>query len=260
MPESMRIQRALARAGVASRRAAEDLVAAGRVRINGQVASTGQSVDPTTDNITVDGRAVAAPATLTWLVLNKPTGVMTTRADPRGRRTVFDLVEDTPGLTYVGRLDFMTEGVLLLTTDGDAAHKLTHPSSEVERTYVATVRGNAGLAAREATRGVELEDGLVMPRDVVARRIDRGLWELELTIAEGRKREVRRLCKALGLVVERLVRTRFGPVKLGSLPSGKTRPLTAREGEIITALTKTGSTRKNITRGTRRERTNGYRR
>ena len=257
MPESMRIQRALARAGVASRRAAEDLVAAGRVRINGQVALTGQSVDPGTDSITVDGKAVAAPTTVTWLVLNKPTGVMTTRADPRGRRTVFDFVEDAPGLTYVGRLDYMTEGVLLLTTDGDAAHKLTHPSSEVERTYVATVRGDGGVAAREATRGVELEDGLVMPRDVVARRIDRGLWELELTIAEGRKREVRRLCTALGLTVERLVRTRFGPVKLGSLPAGKTRPLTAREGEIITALTKTGGTRKNITRGTRRERTNG---
>ena len=259
MPESMRIQRALARAGVASRRAAEELVAAGRVRINGELAITGQSVDPLSDKITVDGKPVAAPTSVAWLVLNKPTGVMTTRSDPRGRQTVFDLVEDVPGLTYVGRLDYMTEGVLLLTTDGDAAHKLTHPSTEVERTYVATVRGDGGAAAREAMRGVELEDGPVMARDVHARRIDRGLWELELTITEGRKREVRRLCKALGLVVEGLVRTRFGPVKLGSLPSGKTRPLTAREGEIITALTKTGGKRKNITRGTRRERTNGYR-
>jgi 23S rRNA pseudouridine2605 synthase len=259
MPEAMRIQRALARAGVASRRAAEELVAAGRVRINGEIAVTGQSVNPVSDSITVDGKPVAAPATVTWVVLNKPAGVMTTRADPRARRTVFDLVDDVPGLTYVGRLDYMTEGVLLLTTDGEAAHKLTHPSSEVERTYVATVRGDAGAAARDAVRGVQLEDGLVMPRDVYARRVDRGLWELELTITEGRKREVRRLCKALDLVVERLVRTRFGPVKLGSLPSGKTRPLTAREDEIITALTKTGGTRKNITRGTRRERTNGYR-
>jgi len=259
MPESMRIQRALARAGVASRRAAEELVAAGRVRINGEIALTGQSVDPSRDNITVDGKTIAAPVGTVWLVLNKPAGVMTTRADPQGRRTVFDLVVDAPGLTYVGRLDYLTEGVLLLTTDGDAAHKLTHPSSEVERTYVATVRGDAAVAARAALKGVELEDGLVMPRDVSARRIDRGLWELELTIAEGRKREVRRFCKALGLVVERLVRTRYGPVKLGSLPSGKTRPLTAREGEIINALTKAGGTRKNITRGTRRERTNRYR-
>jgi 23S rRNA pseudouridine2605 synthase len=260
MPDTMRIHRALARAGVASRRAAEELVAAGRVRINGAIAITGQSVDPQRDEITVDGRPVAAPAAAAWFVLNKPSGVMTTRSDPGGRRTVFDLVDDVPGLTYVGRLDYMTEGVLLLTTDGDAAHKLTHPSSEVERSYLATVRGDGGAAAREATRGVELEDGLVLPRDVVARRIGRGLWELELTIAEGRTREVRRLCEALGLAVERLVRTRFGPVKLGSLPSGKTRPLTAREGEIITALTKSGGKRKNITRGSRRERTNRNRR
>ena len=259
MPEPMRIQRALARAGVASRRAAEELVAAGRVRINGTVASTGQSVDPERDEITVDGKRVGAPAAAHWIVLNKPTGCVTTRADPERRRTVFDLVEDVPGLTYVGRLDYMTEGVLLLTTDGDAAHKLTHPSTEVERTYVATVRGDGAGAARAALRGVELEDGLVLPRDVHARRIGRGLWELEITIAEGRTREVRRLCEALGLEVERLVRTKFGPVKLGSLPSGKTRPLTAREGEIITALTKTGGKRKNITRGSRRERTNRYR-
>ena len=259
MPESMRIQRALARAGVASRRAAEELVAAGRVRINGAIALTGQSVVPERDEITVDGKPVGAPAAVSWVVLNKPAGVMTTRSDPEGRRTVFDLVEDVPGLTYVGRLDYMTEGVLLLTTDGDAAHKLTHPSTEVERTYVATVRGDGAVAARAALKGVELDDGLVLPRDVHARRIGRGLWELEITIAEGRTREVRRLCEALGLVVERLVRTKFGPVKLGSLPSGKTRPLTAREGEIITALTKTGGNRKNITRGSRRERTNRYR-
>jgi 23S rRNA pseudouridine2605 synthase len=168
MPESMRIQRALARAGVASRRAAEELVAAGRVRINGEVAQTGQSVDPESDAITVDGKKVARPASPFWIVLNKPTGVLTTRSDPGGRRTVFDLVEDQPGLTYVGRLDYMTEGVLLLTTDGEAAHKLTHPSSEVERTYVATVRGDGADAARAAMRGVQLEDGLVVPRDVSA--------------------------------------------------------------------------------------------
>ena len=259
MPESMRIQRALARAGVASRRAAEELVAAGRVRINGVTAVTGQSVVPEQDEITVDGKRVAAPAAAQWVVLNKPAGTMTTRSDPEGRRTIFDLVDDVPGLTYVGRLDYMTEGVLLLTTDGDAAHKLTHPSSEVDRSYVATVRGDGAGAARAALKGVELEDGLVLPRDVHARRVGRGVWELEITIGEGRTREVRRLCEALGLEVERLVRTRFGPVKLGSLPSGKTRPLTAREGEIITALTKTGGKRKNITRGSRRERTNRYR-
>jgi 23S rRNA pseudouridine2605 synthase len=246
MPESMRIQRALARAGVASRRGAEELVAAGRVQINGAVAQTGQSVDPARDTITVDGKKIAAPTALRWIVLNKPTGVLTTRDDPAGRRTVFDLVNDVPGLTYVGRLDYMTEGVLLLTTDGDAAHKLTHPSNEIERTYIATVRGDGADAARAAMRGVELEDGLVVPRNVVARRVARGMWELELTIAEGRKHEVRRLCEALGLRVERLVRTKFGPVKLGSLETGKTRTLTAREGEIISALTKGGEGSKTI--------------
>jgi 23S rRNA pseudouridine2605 synthase len=259
MSGPMRIQRALARAGVASRRGAEELVAAGRVRINGAVAQTGQSVDPENDAITVDGKKVGVPPTAaSWIVLNKPTGVLTTRTDPAGRRTVFDLVEDQPGLTYVGRLDYMTEGLLLLTTDGDAAHKLTHPSSEVERTYVATVRGDGADAARAAMRGVQLEDGLVMPRDVSARRIGRGLWELEIVIAEGRTREVRRVCEALGLVVERLVRTKFGPVKLGSLESGKTRPLTAREREIISALGKSGGNGRKTPRGARRERNRRY--
>ena len=234
-------------------------MAAGRVRINGAVAQTGQSVDPENDAITVDGKKVGvAPTAASWIVLNKPTGVLTTRTDPAGRRTVFELVEDQPGLTYVGRLDYMTEGLLLLTTDGDAAHKLTHPSSEVERTYVATVRGDGADAARAAMRGVQLEDGLVMPRDVSARRIGRGLWELEIVIAEGRTREVRRVCEALGLVVERLVRTKFGPVKLGSLESGKTRPLTAREREIISALGKSDGNGRKTPRGARRERNRRY--
>src|ERR1700694_4078014 len=189
MPETMRIQRALARAGIASRRKAEELVAAGRVRINGAIAETGQSVDPARDTITVDGKTIGAPAALVWIVLNKPTGVLTTRADPGGRRTVFNLVDDGPGLTDVGRLDYMTEGVLLLTTDGDAAHKLTHPSSEIERTYVATVRGDGADAARAAMKGVELEDGLVMPKDVTARRGGRGIWELDVNIGASKKRE-----------------------------------------------------------------------
>ncbi len=257
MPETMRIQRALARAGIASRRKAEELVSAGRVRINGEVAETGQSVNPAVDTIVVDGKKIGAPVAAYWVVLNKPAGVLTTRADTAGRRTVFDLIEDVPGLTYVGRLDYMTEGVLLLTTDGEAAHKLTHPSNEIERTYVATVRGDGAEAARAAIRGVELEDGAVFPRDVSARRAGRGLWELELTIAEGRTREVRRLCEALGLRVERLVRTKFGPVKLGSLESGRTRPLSAREREVISALSRSGGA-KTIKPGVTRDRKRRY--
>ena len=240
MAEAMRIQRALARAGVASRRHAEELIASGRVRVNGVLATIGQSVVPETDEITVDGRTVGAPVVGQWLVLHKPAGVMTTRSDPDGRPTVFDYVPEIPGLAYVGRLDYLTEGVLLLTTDGSAAHRLSHPSTEVERTYVATVRGRADAAVPVARAGVRLEDGMVRPRAVEARHLSRGRWEFEVTITEGRKREVRRLCTALGLKVERLVRTRFGPVTLGSLPSGQTRPLTNSERAEIEQLSASG--------------------
>ena len=229
MSEPMRIQRALARAGVLSRRKAEELVANGRVTVNGSPAQVGQTVDPDRDVIMVDGSRIGAPAPTEWFVLHKPAGVITSRHDPEGRRTVFDLVPARPGLTYVGRLDFLTEGVLLLTTDGAAAHRLTHPSHEVERTYVASVLGEGGAAAEQARVGVELEEGLVRPKKIRAEKLGRGRWELTITIAEGRNREVRRMCEALGLEVDRLVRVQFGPVELGDLPVGKVRSLTKAE-------------------------------
>ena len=234
---SMRVQRALARAGVASRRKAEELVAAGRVVVNGESAHIGQVVDPDTDDIQVDGRRLPRQAPPEWWVLNKPAGVLVTRSDPQGRRTVFDLVADRPGLTYVGRLDYLTEGVLLLTTDGDAAHALTHPSREVERTYVASVRGRADEAARRARRGVILDDGEVHLREVHAEPVGGGRWELTITLAEGRNREVRRLCEALDLEVDRLVRVQHGPVLLGDLPTGESRRLSRRERDEIAAIT-----------------------
>src|ERR1043165_396122 len=225
----MRIQRALARAGIASRRKAEDLISAGRVTVNGVVAVIGQSVDPSVDAIQVDGKRIGAPAKTTWIVFNKPLGVMTTRSDPSGRKTVFDYMPEVPGLTYVGRLDFLTEGVLLMPTDGAAAHALTHPSSEIERVYVATVTGDATGAAEQATEGIELEDGIAQAKRAEARKIGRERWELEIVLTEGKKREVRRMCTAMGLAVERLVRVRYGPVALGSLAVGATRPLTPNE-------------------------------
>ena len=233
----MRVHRALARAGVASRRGAEAMIAAGRVTVNGRVATIGEVIDPAHDTIAVDGKTVAIEPERVWLVLNKPLGVVTTRSDPAGRKTVFELVADQPGLTYVGRLDYLTEGVLLLTTDGAAAHALTHPSHEVERTYVATVRGDAYAAARIARHGVELDDGIARPTAVAARTVPgRRRYELELTLTEGRHHEVRRICAALGLEVERLVRISFGPVRLGSLEPGASRPLTAREAEVLSAI------------------------
>lgn len=237
MGESMRIQRALARAGVASRRRSEALIAAGRVTVNGRVALIGQSVDPERDDIRVDGDVLDRPAPAAWVVLHKPAGVMTTKSDPRGRRTVFDLLKPVRGLTYVGRLDYMTEGVLLLTTDGVAAHALTHPGTGVERSYLAIVRGNAAAAVARARRGVALPDGVVRATDVSARPVGSGLHEFRLTITEGRKHEVRRLCTALGLDVDRLIRTRYGPVELGGLASGASRPPTSGELKQLTDIT-----------------------
>ena len=234
----MRIQRALARAGIASRRKADALVQAGRVRVNDAVAQIGQIVDPTSDRLTIDGAAVdILPRDATWFALNKPAGTMTTKRDPRGRPTVFNFVPDVPGLTYVGRLDYDTEGLLLLTTDGDAAHALTHPSHEIERVYEATVTGDAKLAAQRAMQGVTLDDGPVELASAKA-RLEGKEWIFEVTLTEGRKREVRRLCKALGLYVQRLRRTRYGPVRLGNLASGVYRELTAREREAIEQATR----------------------
>jgi 23S rRNA pseudouridine2605 synthase len=236
MAEPMRIQRALARAGILSRRKAEELVANGRVTVNGAPAQVGQTVDPDKDVIMVDGNRIERPAPLEWFVLHKPAGVITSRHDPEGRKTVFDLVPKRPGLTYVGRLDYLTEGVLLLTTDGAAAHRLTHPSRQIERTYVASVLGDGEGAAEQARFGVELEDGLVRPKKIRAEKLGRSRWELTITIAEGRNREVRRLCEALGLEVDRLVRVKFGPVELGDLAVGKVRSLTKVEVKALAKL------------------------
>jgi 23S rRNA pseudouridine2605 synthase len=214
----MRLQRALARAGVASRRTAEALIRAGRVRVNGQVATVGQSADPARDRITLDGRRVA-PARAVWIALHKPVGYVVSRRDPEGRPTVFSLLPPVPGLTYVGRLDVMTAGLLLLTTDGEGANRLTHPRYGVERTYRALVHGRPlEEIRRRLERPVVIDRRPVALRDVKLRPGEGGRTDLQLTLAEGRYRIVRRLCEALGLKVARLTRLSHGPVRLGRLP------------------------------------------
>jgi 23S rRNA pseudouridine2605 synthase len=235
----MRLQRALARAGVTSRRKAEELIRAGHVRVDGAAATLGMSVDPERQRVTVDGRAVR-PAPVTWFALNKPVGYVVSRGDPQGRRTVYSLLPKVPGLAYVGRLDVMTSGLLLFTTDGAAAHRLMHPRFAVPRTY--WLRGH-GLDAAElraalarppviAGRAVRVVDHRVRP-------VGRGV-EVELTLAEGRQRIVRRLAEALGLKVEWLHRVAHGPVRLGRLAEGKYRRLSPQEIEAIERLHGTG--------------------
>ena len=233
----MRIQKLLSRAGVASRRAAESLMQQGRVRVNGVAVTTlGAQVDPERDVVELDGQRVRIDAPR-WIALHKPAGTLTTRRDPHGGRTVYDLLpEEHAALRYVGRLDRDTEGLLLLSNDGELVHRLTHPSSGVEREYHAGVEGFPGADVLSAlTLGVELDDGPA--RALRARRLDdeRDGGALALVLAEGRKREVRRLLEAVGHRVRWLRRVRFGPIRLGNLPRAGWRELDESEVEALRA-------------------------
>jgi 23S rRNA pseudouridine2605 synthase len=221
-----RLQKVLARAGFGSRRACEELIVAGRVTVNGSPAELGARVDPETDDVAVDGVPVSVREGLVYYLLNKPAGVVTTASDPQGRPTVIDLVPLEPRVFPVGRLDADTEGLLLLTNDGDLTHRLTHPSFGVEKEYLVEVTGAPGAAAVNRLRkGVTLEDGLTAPA-----RVGRvGTSALRITIHEGRNRQVRRMCAAVGHPVVRLVRTRIGPVADRALGPGQWRPLTQAE-------------------------------
>ena len=225
-----RLQRFLSSAGIASRRAAEDLIRAGRVRVNGEVAELGSRVNPRRDIVQVDGRRVDVVEPV-WLAVHKPIGYLSTRSDPKGRSTVYDLVpKEYQGLFHVGRLDLLSEGLILLTNDGAAAHRLLHPSFEVERVYRVRVRGRADEETRQALlRGVELEDGVARARAVEIREPKGGATELRITLVEGRKREVRRMLLALGFPVARLMRQSYGPVRLGHLKPGAWRRLNKAE-------------------------------
>ena len=221
-----RLNRFLARRGVASRRAADELIAAGRVTVNGVPGRLGTQVDPERDRVRVDTVEVRPAPPLT-LMLNKPPAVVTTRRDPGGRKTVMQLVPRTAGLVPVGRLDADSRGLLLLTTDGELAHRLSHPRYGVRKRYVVRLdrRPNDDEMGR-LTTGVNLEDG---PAKAVATHRGRRPDEVEVTMAEGRKREVRRMWAALGFEVRDLLRLAVGPLELGDLDEGTARPLTADE-------------------------------
>jgi len=230
----VRLQKYLAECGVASRREAEKLILAGRVRVNGVVAAIGQTVEPDSDNIEVDGAPVAQQR-LVYIVLNKPRDVVTTAKDTHGRKTVLDLVSGAGARVFpVGRLDMDVEGALLLTNDGELAHRLTHPKFEMEKKYLAGVSGRMTLeTAARLAKGVEIEDGSTAPAkvEVIRQRDDATL--IRLTLHEGRKREVKRMCEAVGHPVKTLRRIEFSGIDVSGMRVGEWRHLSHEEVETL---------------------------
>ena len=240
VPGGVRLQKVLAAAGVGSRRHCEELIGAGRVEVDGEIVRRfGARVDPQLQIIRVDGKRIPAREDLIYVALNKPAGVLTTMSDSRGRPTMADLLGDTAErLFHVGRLDYDTEGLMLLTNDGELAHRLAHPRFGVPKTYLAEVSGPVPRdLGRQLITGVELEDGVASADRfrIVERLGTRAL--VEVTLHEGRKHIVKRMLAAAGHPVSRLVRTQVGPVALGSLRPGTTRRLTTKEvGELYAAV------------------------
>ena len=230
----MRLNAYLARAGVASRRKADELIKAGRVTVNGKPGELNTFVE-TRDRVEVDGKPVAKQR-LAYLLLHKPAGVVTTARDPRGRPTVVGLVPAESRVVPVGRLDADTTGVLLLTNDGELAHRLAHPRYEVDKVYVADVEGEpTDETLRRLGEGVDLEDGRTAPAK--ARRL--GASRIELTLHEGRKHQVKRMCESVGHPVSRLHRSAYAGLTLRGLEPGAWRELTADEVESLRAATRT---------------------
>lgn len=232
----MRLQKYLAEAGVGSRRSCEELIAAGRVAVNGEVARIGCTVEPGHDAVTLDGLPVGAAESPVVVLLHKPRGVVSTSDDPQGRRTVQELVQDIPERLYhVGRLDLNSEGLIVMTNDGELAYRLTHPKFVVPKTYYAIVDGK--LAASEIARlvnGVELDDGMTAPARIAhVRTTQRGDTSFLITIHEGRNRQIRRMVEAVGHRVLRLKREAFGPLRLGDLEAGTYRRLTRQEMDAL---------------------------
>ena len=225
-----RLQKVLARAGVGSRRTVEDMIRAGRVRVNSKRAELGDKVDTSKDKVEVDGSLVPLAEGLVYYLLNKPAGVVSTSDDPEGRPTVVDIVETDTRIWPVGRLDIDTEGALVLTNDGELTNHLTHPRFGVSKTYVAEVQGSvAPRSARQLARGIELEDGMTAPAEVKVLERGSSGSVVELVLKEGRNRQARRMLEAVGHPVRRLARTAIGPLKLGRLKPGTYRKLSPDE-------------------------------
>ncbi len=227
-----RLQKILSARGVCSRRKAEDLINAGRVSVNGSVANLGDSADPDADEILLDGKSLPSPSGYVYILLNKPRGFVTTLSDEKGRPNAAQLVADCGVRVYpVGRLDMDSEGLLLFTNDGEFANLLMHPKHEVNKTYRVTVRGFSDTGLEKLKQPVTLDGYTIRKPEVLLLRrfgeMDKA--ELEVTIHEGRNRQVRRMCDLAGMTVTRLVRISEGKLKLGTLPKGKWRHLTAAE-------------------------------
>jgi 23S rRNA pseudouridine2605 synthase len=240
--QAIRLQKLLSMAGVSSRRAAETLIVEGRVTVNGRVVTAlGSKADPDHDEVRVDGRRVKAETDHRYLALNKPRGYVTTRHDPEGRRTVMDLLRGVQGHVYpIGRLDYDSEGLLLLTSDGTMAAELMHPSHGVERVYEAVVRGlPRDETLKKLREGVFIDGRRTIPAEVrrghTTSRGDRQLTLITITLREGRNRQVRKMCAAVGHPVRRLTRVRMGPIALGHLKPGEWRELTSREISALRA-------------------------
>ncbi|TDT33115.1 pseudouridine synthase [Naumannella halotolerans] len=227
----VRLQKVLAGAGLASRRAAEEMIAEGRVEVNGElVIEQGRRVDPETDVIRVDGSRIPPPRRHRYLVFNKPRGVVTTMDDPEGRRAITDYIEFKERMFHVGRLDAETTGLLIMTNDGEFAHRLSHPSHEVAKTYVAEVVGIVDRSTiKRLGNGIELEDGPIRPDHVsiVSTGADRTM--VKVVLHSGRNRIVRRMFEAVGHPVKKLSRTAIGPVRLGQMQPGDFRELSREE-------------------------------
>lgn len=222
----MRIHKYLAHAGIASRRHAEELVAAGKVTVNGQPAKIGQSIDATRDTVAVDGQPVTGTSAQVYFLVNKPRFYISSASDPQGRATVLSLVPFTGHLYPVGRLDYESEGLLLLTNDGDLAYRLTHPKFEIPKTYRVQVKGRLTPARRkQLEQGVSLDGHRTAPAQIEAiTQEDTRTW-FDITIHEGRNRQVRRMCQAVDLPVTRLIRLKLGEYELGDLKPGEYRPI-----------------------------------